>query len=131
MAQSNYCTKCGLHHDLRCPCGDYDPIAKAAKLPLYRSPEALQSENDDLRAKLADHAAKVAEMEAKLEQAQALYSASLKEIVPKDNEGPRYPKPDEAGNDTGPCCAHAYADGWYDCRMKVIKAVAMASEKKG
>lgn len=39
-------------------------------------------------------------------------SGSVKQKLPARK---RYPKPDENGNDTGPCCAHAYADGWNEC----------------
>jgi hypothetical protein len=34
-----------------------------------------------------------------------------------------HPKPDENGNDTGPCCAHAYADGWNACRAAVAAKI--------
>lgn len=48
-------------------------------------------------------------------------SASLNRIIPPPA---KHPKPDENGNDTGPCCAHAYADGWNACRDAMLAASA-------
>jgi hypothetical protein len=36
----------------------------------------------------------------------------------------KYPKPDESGNETGTCCAHAYADGWNGCLRAAKEALA-------
>jgi len=53
-------------------------------------------------------------------------AGSVKQNVPVAK---RYPKPDENGNDTGPCCAHAYADGWNECRAAML-AAAQSSDNK-
>lgn len=46
-------------------------------------------------------------------------SGSVKQKLPPPK---KYPKPDAEGNDTGPCCAHAYADGWNECRAAMLAA---------
>jgi hypothetical protein len=112
-----------LRRLIKCASGRADFTASDAReadellaaLSAREGGEAVQVLRNNVRGagKTTGHAAYVAK------------SRSVKQIVPPKKP---YPKPDETGNDTGPCCAHAYADGWNECREAFLHPAQPASQ---